>query len=75
MTLCIERFEGDKALCERESGGTVCLDRADLPPGAREGDILREVDGRWAVDPEETAKRRRDNYRLQQRLLSRKKPG
>ena len=38
--LVIDRFEGDFAVVET-SKGMVSIPRADLPPGAKEGDSLK----------------------------------
>ena len=60
MSYIIDRFEGDFALCEdAESGGKATLPRAEIPPDAREGDVLVPAgDGMYAIDAAATAKRR-----------------
>lgn len=40
-TWIIDRFEGDRAVVERELHDTFAWPRAFLPPGIQEGDVLR----------------------------------
>lgn len=40
--LTIDRFEGNKAVCERENGEIVTISREQLPFEAKEGDRLEE---------------------------------
>lgn len=56
--LSIERIEGEIVLCEDEEGKQRPLSLAELPPGAREGDLLRRGTDGWEIDREETARRR-----------------
>ncbi len=63
--LIIDRFEEDRAVIEYE-GGSFSLPRRFLPPGAREGDILRL---NVVVDAEETARRRNRIKRLEDELF------
>ncbi len=68
--LIIDRFEGDTAICETEAGDFEELDRALLPPGAREGDCLTPLpEGGFAVDHEETRRRRSANAALLRSLF------
>ena len=58
MQWIIDRFEGDFAVCE-------CADRTQMqdiprhliPPDAREGTVLTEIDGQYVIDLEATAAR------------------
>lgn len=50
--LIIDRFEGDFALIET-SGGIINIPKADIPIGAKEGDILNLV-----INSGETARRK-----------------
>ena len=68
--LCIDRFEGDYAVCEQSGGELTDILSALLPPGAKEGDILAlHSDGRLELDPEETARRRAAVLELQKKLF------
>ncbi len=58
MRYSIDRIVEDIAVCEDENGGRVKLGTAELPAGAREGDILTEEAGVWKLDHEETDRRR-----------------
>lgn len=53
----IDRFEGDYAVLEMESGGTIDVLKADLPEVA-EGDVIIFENGFYRVCKEETLKRR-----------------
>ncbi len=54
----IDRFEGDFAVLEKESGGTVDVKR-ELLENAREGDVIIFSDGKYIVDVQETQMRRK----------------
>lgn len=68
MPLTIDRFEdNDLAVLETDAGDSVVVPRAVVPPEAREGDVLLELNGgpvdgpvRYAVDFEATERRRRE---------------
>ncbi len=71
MIYAIDRFEGAQAvLCDEAETCTV-VDRALLPAGAREGDMLRLENGVYTVDEALTAQRRARIHALQQRLRRR----
>lgn len=55
--LIIDRFEGDKAVCEQEDQTMVDIPRADLPKEAKEGDGLICEDGSYRIDENETNER------------------
>jgi hypothetical protein len=56
----IDRFEGGFAVCEAENGEMVNISRTELPPSTGEGDCLIAVaKGVYAIDAEETARRRK----------------
>lgn len=56
--MILDRFEGRYAICEINPHSFTQVERTLLPPGAREGDVIRLEDGRYVIDTEETAKRR-----------------
>ncbi len=57
--LVIDRFEGDSAVCVDDEGNTTVLDRGALTGRVREGAVLAEADGGYAVDEEATKARRK----------------
>ncbi len=57
MYYTIDRFEGDFAIVETEEGTFFDVSRTLLPPGAKEGDILRQDAAGYIIDLEETKQR------------------
>lgn len=53
----VDRFEGEFAVLEKESGGMVDILKNDLPP-AQEGDVIIFENGVYKVSHEETQKRK-----------------
>ena len=53
----IDRFEGEYAVLETESG-MKNVPREMLPEGAREGDVLEVKDGVYIINKKAAAKRR-----------------
>ena len=68
MPFTLDRFEDNGlAVLETYDGDSVVVPRARVPPEAREGDVLLELDAsvidgdvRYAVDFEATERRRRE---------------
>ena len=68
MPFTLDRFEDNGlAVLETDDGDPVVVPRARVPPEAREGDVLLELDAsvidgevRYAVDFEATERRRRE---------------
>lgn len=57
--LSIDRFEGKFAICEDAEEKYFAIETAELPEGAREGDVLKITDdGELVLDEEETRARR-----------------
>lgn len=52
----IDRFEGEIAVIEYEKGKTFSLPRRLLPPGVKEGDVVRVT---VTIDAEESARRKK----------------
>lgn len=71
--LIIDRFEGDDAFLEEESGAMRRAPRTCLPPGAREGDCLLEQDGHFSQDPKRTLQRREQAAKRLEKLLKKRK--
>lgn len=63
--IIIDRFEGEYAVCEEESGGFTKIPKVFLPGGCREGDCLApRPGGGWQVDRAATARRRQQAREL-----------
>ena len=56
--MIVDRITETRVYIEDEAGGIRAFPRAQLPEGAREGDVLRNTGGVWRVDAEKTEKRR-----------------
>lgn len=54
--LVIDRFEGDCAVCECPDRAMENILRSRLPKGAKEGDAIRLVGGKYVVVAAETGK-------------------
>ncbi len=72
MKYAIDRFEGTQAVLQDDSGASLVVDKALLPPDAQQGDVLIERDGQYYHDRDETDARR-DRIRNLQNLLRTKK--
>lgn len=58
MTLiCIDRFEDSLAVLETDSG-MIQIPRTDLPPDAKEGDLLLKTESGYCIDEAATKSRR-----------------
>ncbi len=64
----IERLTGDIAVIETDDG-TLNIPRTQLPPAADEGDVLRNMEHGWELDPEATQARRQQLAARRRRLL------
>ena len=60
MKYIIDRLEEGLAICETELRKRISVTVSHLPKGIKEGDVLREEEGRFSLDSEETDKRRRE---------------
>lgn len=76
MPLTIDRFEdNDLAVLESDTGASVVVPRTHIPPEAKEGDVLLELNGgpvdgpvRYAVDFEATERRKREAEEVRESL-------
>lgn len=67
--MIIDRFEGDFAVCEEESGSFTKIPKVFLPGDCREGDCLvLTPGGSWQVDRAATAERRQMIRRMLENL-------
>ncbi|NLJ30365.1 MAG: DUF3006 domain-containing protein [Clostridiales bacterium] len=69
--LIIDRFEGNYAICEGENEKFFAIEKAELPRGASEGDVLNvdDAEGALSINAEETARRRSKAKKLQNDLF------
>ncbi len=67
--MIIDRFEGDIAVVEADDG-FLEIPRSQLPPEAKEGDVLVRCCGGYAVDKDVTEQRRGSAANRMKRLLN-----
>ena len=60
MKYIIDRLEEGLAICVTELRKRISVPVSHLPKEVKEGDVLREEEGRFFLDSEETDKRRRE---------------
>lgn len=65
----IDRFEGESAVLETDSGNHISTDRKNLPSDAKEGDCLILQNGVYSIDNALTAKIRKEAFLLQEKLF------
>ena len=58
MLYSVDRIKGDIILLISDDHRKITLNRADCSFIIKEGDILREENGRWQLDLDETDRRR-----------------
>ena len=73
MKYSIDRFEEGFAVLQDDNGECINVEKYALPADSKQGDIAVLKDGRWVKDFEETAKRRNEVLKLQQKLLNKYK--
>lgn len=68
----IDRFEGDLAVLEEESGGHIDVNRSLLSENAAEGDVLELVGDRYVKNNALTDERRKRILRKSKRLFEKR---
>lgn len=68
MLYSIDRFEGNIAVLIDEKEVAVSIPRAQLPAGAKAGDMLRFEDGLYHLDDDAARARREQILQLQNKL-------
>ena len=58
MKVIVDRFEGDYALCETDTGDMIHLETKQLPSQIREGDVLIIGEDSISIDQEKTLDRK-----------------
>ena len=71
MFFAIDRFEDGQAVLVDDNEKTCTVDRALLPAGVQVGDVLKQENGTYIVDREETASRRAYIRQLEEKLRAR----
>ena len=66
--MIIDRFEGDYAVVETESG-MIDIERSKLPANAAEGDVIELCGGVYVINSAETAERREKAASRLRRLM------
>lgn len=69
MKYIIDRFEGEYAVCEVEAGRFIDIPKADIPKGAKEGDILSKTDNGYRIEKAETEAKREEIKKRMNRLF------
>jgi len=70
MKVIIDRFEGEMAVLELESGDNIDVPRSQIPSSASEGDVLiKSSDDSFVIDKEETNKLRKEINDLMNKLF------
>lgn len=59
MRYIVDRFEGEFAICEDETGAMHDIKKALLPANTAVGDCFEEINGAYVLDTQETARRRK----------------
>ncbi len=68
MRYSIDRFENNLAVLIGDDESVVTAALSTLPAGVRQGDLLVEIDGVFALDAAATARRREEIRALEARL-------
>ena len=69
MCLCIDRFEGDFAICEDENLKIVKINRKKIKSCAHEGDVLKFDNNFYIIDFDKTMERKTKNYKMQEKIF------
>jgi hypothetical protein len=64
MKVVIDRFEGNFAVCEKDNGEMISIERDKLPSVAKEGDALVIEQDNIYIDKDETEKRKNEIEKL-----------
>lgn len=67
--LIVDRIVEGTVVCEADGGKMVELPLSSFQGKVHEGDVLREENGVYSADPEETKKRREKIIALQRKLF------
>lgn len=68
MVYSIDRFEGESAVLIGEDKSSLSVVRTQLPDEAKEGDMVRLLNGQYCLDDDAAKARREQILRLQNKL-------
>ena len=68
MLFSVDRIEGEFAVLIAEDKSSLSVPRVQLPDNAKEGNMVRLVDGQYCLDDDAAEARREQILRLQQKL-------
>lgn len=68
MKVVIDRFEGEYAICEKESEVMLKIEKSKLPSEASEGDVIIIDGDNITIDRDETQKRKERIEKLMKEL-------
>lgn len=74
MWYSLDRVEGETAVLVSDAGDSVDVPVSSLPPQTKVGTRLRQTDGGFVLDEDETARRRQYVLALQERLRRKNTP-
>ncbi|AWK51627.1 DUF3006 domain-containing protein [Clostridium beijerinckii] len=60
MKVIIDRFEGNYAVCEKEDGSMINIEREKIPSVSKEGDVLLVTDKEITIDEISTRNRKEE---------------
>lgn len=60
MKVIIDRFEGNYAVCEKEDGSMIDIEREKIPSVSKEGDVLLVTDNEATIDKGITKNRKEE---------------
>jgi hypothetical protein len=64
MRVVVDRIKGKYAVCEKEDRTTINIERARLPRGVKDGDVLLIEGGTITIDRGTTDRRKQDVKKL-----------
>lgn len=64
LSLIIDRFEGDFAVVEVDGKEMKDISKKDIPQFAKEGDVLKQLNGKYELDVEETQRIRAEAEKM-----------
>lgn len=60
MKVVIDRFEGNYAVCEKEDGNMINIEKDKISQDAKEGDVLSVNDNEISIDEISTIERKKE---------------
>lgn len=60
MKVIIDRFEGNYAVCEKDDGNMINIEKDKISQDAKEGDVLSVTDDEIIIDEISTSERKKE---------------